>query len=173
MEFRPLPRPTVRQRETLVPKSMPPCVRPSDCRPIVCGGQSGPWPSRCFDILIRNKEFAEPTSVNGMKRDVCVDEPDRVVPAKRHRSADGHASAVSPRKTGAACYQIGSISTNASPRPHPRAYAAAHGLSRSSPAIPPHVNASVRHPWPVKGMQVVKSVSAASWPRDGFHDEKE
>jgi hypothetical protein len=141
------PRPLAKWHVAGTP-SMPPCARPADCKPNVCGGKSSPRSSRRFDTLIWNTKFADFPSANGMKRDVCVDEPDSFMPAVRFRPAARHESAESafgPRQTGADCYQPDSTFTNASPRPHPRAQRPTHSLSHGSPAIPPHVNTSVRH----------------------------
>jgi hypothetical protein len=84
-------------------------------------------------------QFADPSSVNGMKRDVCADVPDESKPTERFRAVALHESASSPRKTGATSYAIDSEFTNASPRSPPRAYASSPHLSRSSPAIPPRI----------------------------------
>ena len=79
-----------------------------------------------------------------MKRDVCVDAFDKVVPAVRFRPVFGHESAYNARKHGASSYEISSSCTNSPPRPHPRAYASTPRVNRSSPAIPPHFNSSVQ-----------------------------
>ena len=69
-----------------------------------------------------------------MKRDVCVDETDKPVPAERVRSVSRHLSAFGHSDPNA----------NPSPRHHPCAYASTPRVSRSSPAIPPHINSSVK-----------------------------
>ena len=84
-------------------------------------------------------QFADPSSVNGLKRDVCADVPDESMPTERFRPVAWHESASSPRQTGATSYAIDSKFTNASPRSPPRAYASSPHLSRSSPAIPPRI----------------------------------
>ena len=84
-------------------------------------------------------QFADPSSVNGLKRDVCADVPDVSMPTERFRPVAWHVSASSPRQTGAPCYANDSYPTNASPRSPPRAYASSPHLSRSSPAIPPRI----------------------------------
>ena len=83
-------------------------------------------------------------SVNGMKQDVCVVEPDQLMPAVRSRAAFGHESASSPRTSGATSYLFNSKRTNASPCSPPRAHASTPRLSRSSPAIPPRFSSSVQ-----------------------------
>jgi hypothetical protein len=72
-------------------------------------------------------------SVNGMKRDVCVDEPDSDLPAVRFRAVFWHGLAISVHTTDA----------SSSPRSPPRAYAGTYCLSSGSPAIPPLFKASV------------------------------
>lgn len=72
-----------------------------------------------------------------MKRDVCAHGLYESVPAGRYGSVVWFDSTSSPRAAGAASYANDSDRTNASPRPHPRAYASTPRLSRSSPAIPP------------------------------------
>ena len=97
-------------------------------------------------------QFADPRSVNGMKRDVCAVVPDEPVPAERPRPAVGHGSATSPRETGTSRYEISSICGNTTPRPHPRAHASTPRLSRSSPAIPTRFQSSVQASTPALGM---------------------
>jgi hypothetical protein len=84
-------------------------------------------------------QFADPSSVNGMKRDVCAVVSDETVPTERIRPVFWCKSGSSPRNTGALRYANDSKCANASPRPHPRAYASTPRLSRSSPAIPPRI----------------------------------
>ncbi len=69
-----------------------------------------------------------------MKRDVCVDATDKPMPAERIRSVFRHLS------------EMGRYDPNANPSPrhHPCAYASTPRVSRSSPAIPPHISSSVK-----------------------------
>jgi hypothetical protein len=69
-----------------------------------------------------------------MKRDVCVDATDKPMPAERVRTVFRHLSAMGRSDPNA----------NQSPRHHPCAYASTPRVSRSSPAIPPHISSSVK-----------------------------
>ena len=84
-------------------------------------------------------QFADSSSANGMKRDVCVDVPAMPMSTERFRPNAWHESASSPRQTGTTSYAIDSEFTNASPRSPPCAYASSPHLSRSPPAIPPRI----------------------------------
>ena len=82
-------------------------------------------------------------SVDGMKRDVCVDEPVPLVPAARMRAVVWHGAAISVQPMDAASYFSNSTSTTQAPCSPPRAYARTARLSPGSPAIPPQFKASV------------------------------
>ncbi|MEI6734076.1 MAG: hypothetical protein WCK94_08880, partial [Comamonadaceae bacterium] len=73
--------------------------------------------------------------VNGMKRDVCVDEFDLQLPAVRIRPAVWHGSLIGDRETVAISYLSNSTSTTRTPRSPPRAYTETYCLSPGSPAF--------------------------------------
>ena len=120
-------------------RSMPPVGLCADCKPNACGGLHIKRSSRRNELLIRNKKFAGSSSVNGMKRDVCVDQPDSFLPAVRFRFVVRFAwaeSVSSPRKAGSTSYQPDSKCTTAPPRSPPRAHTKTHCLSPGSRLFP-------------------------------------
>ena len=81
--------------------------------------------------------------MDGLKQDVCVDEPVPLVPAARMRAVVWRGAAISVHPVGAASYFRNSTSTTQAPCSPPRAYARTPHLSSGSPAIPPQFKASV------------------------------
>ena len=82
-------------------------------------------------------------SVDGTKRDVCVDAPFFLLPAARFRADVWHRAAIGAHPLGATSYYFNSAPTIQALGSTPRAYARTAHLSPGSPAIPPQFKASV------------------------------
>jgi hypothetical protein len=90
---------------------------------------------RRIETLKWNTQNSQTRAVNGMKRYVCVDQPDESLPAARHRAVFWHASGISARQTDAASCYINSKFNTHPDRSPPRAHTQTHDLSLRSPAI--------------------------------------